>query len=230
MIDEVELMNCPLCVGANSKTALYCEHCGEPLTVAAAAARREKERREKQTRENELTEAVATRLMKWAKIFLFVTAIPIALLLIVIGKATFSDIPKSVEAAKAEINASKASALSNIAAIQMQLTPIQNRVTLIQSDLTQYQQVNSEIGKLQSSLKQVQGDIIDIGKKTLKVGKIEAVDVITAGAGKPLLLEGGMTGCVRKELTNQNAYGLCVQGSPLALSQMTPDGRTRPVA
>jgi hypothetical protein len=201
-------MNCHVCAEPNSKTALYCENCGEPLTVAAASVRRERERREKQTRENELTEAVATRLMKWAKIFLFVTAIPVALLLIVIGKATFSDIPKSVEAAKAEINASKDSVLSNIAYIQSQLSPIQNRVTLIQSDLTKYQQVNSEIGKLQSSLKQVQGDIVDLGKRTLKVGKIEAVDAISAGVGKPLLLEGGMTGCFRKQLTNENAYGL----------------------
>jgi predicted amidophosphoribosyltransferase len=42
-------MNCHVCAEPNSKTALYCENCGEPLTVAAASVRRERERREKQT-------------------------------------------------------------------------------------------------------------------------------------------------------------------------------------
>jgi hypothetical protein len=232
-------MNCPICAGTNSKDALYCNNCGEPLTASAAAALREKERREQRTREIELTEKVATRLMNWAKVFLFFATASVTLLVFIVGKASF-DIPKAVERAKAdvgqtassgitEIDSSRQSALSDIANLRTQLTPLKSQVDQARTDVIKYQQVNEKIAELQSQLKSVQGQVLDLGQTKLKVGAIESTGTGPPAIGLGLAANKGSTGCSLEKLGG-SAAAYCVTGSPLALNQMTPDGRVRPVA
>jgi uncharacterized membrane protein YvbJ len=167
MVSRVEgnSLNCPNCSATNPNEALYCLQCGEPLTTAASARRRTAELREKKAREIELTEAVATRLIKWSKIFAAVTGIPLLLIGILLGKGILdarsvietgkAQIDNQVNDGKSQIGAAIENANTEIENARQQLPAISQDIQQLKTDVSKYKNVNQHIEKLQSDFVQL---------------------------------------------------------------------------
>jgi hypothetical protein len=226
-------MDCPSCATPNLPDSLYCAHCSEPLTATALARLRSKELREQQTREIELTEAVATRLKSWATTYLWAVGGLVVLFGLVVGKGAW-DTRSTVQSGKAQIDAAVASgttqiatavtqAQTSVAQAQRDLPGVTHDVQQLKADVAKYTKVNQNIEKIQSDMLRLQNDVVDLGHKTLKAESFEG-----NGPG-PGSMSFRSIGCSRPNLAGVSVT-YCAQGSPLVLTSLTPDGRTRPVA
>jgi hypothetical protein len=226
-------MNCPSCATPNPSDALYCNQCGEPLTVSALGRQRRIEIREKKTREIELTEAVAERLIKWVKWLGSACTVLVIAFGFALGKGYFdiqkdisnaqTQIHDSVTSGTGEIRSSIESAKADISDAKRQLPTITRDIQMLNSDLGKYKEVNLRIEKLQSDFLRLQTDVVDLGHRTLKAESME-----TTGPGGAME-SFGQVGCDQPKAKGF-PFSICAQGSPLALTSVTGGGRTRPVA
>jgi hypothetical protein len=229
-------MNCPNCAANNSNEALYCGHCAQPLTASALARQRSQEVREKRTREIELTEAVAERLMKWAKWFISISGAFVVLFGFVLGKGYFetqraieggkAEIADAVKSGTSDIHQSIEAANSDIKNAKQELLGIGQEIGRLQSDVGKYQSVNVRIERLQADMLRLQNTVVDFGHKTLRAEMLEA----TGGPGGGFLSfnELGCSAVLEKAPEAKAAY--CAQGTPAILNSMAPSGEKRPVA
>lgn len=226
-------MTCPNCVADNAKTYLFCHNCGEPLTTAAVKICRDAERREKNMREIELTEAVATRLFKWSKLYLYAASGLLFLFGLLLGKGYFDirgdienakrDVSAEVSSGKAQIDMSVQQAQADALAERQKLADIAKDAAALQVNVGKYKLVNDRIEKLQGDILRLQTQVVDLGTHRLRAYSLES----TGPGGGTMTL--GQIGCSKDKATT-GIVSYCAEGSPAIFSSMTPDGRTRPVA
>lgn len=229
-------MTCTNCGADSSKTNLFCHQCGEPLTSAALKMRRDAELREKKTRELELTEAVASRFVKWAKLYAYAAGGLLLLFTLLLGKGYWdvrdaiadakSTVNSAVTDGKSKIGDSVKQAQADIAGQRQKLMEITTQTTSLQADVSKYKEVNQHIDKLQRDLLSLQNTVVDLGQRKLKASSLQLT-----GPG-PGVFSLGQLGCPKDKATGVISY--CSEGSaaifPAIFTAMTPDGRMRPVS
>ncbi|WP_433972769.1 hypothetical protein [Tunturiibacter lichenicola] len=226
-------MNCASCAAVNLNDALYCNRCGEPLTVSALARYQARQLQEKNIREVELTEVVAKRLLDWVKLLGSACTVLVIIFGFLLGKSYFDvqkdiadaqgQIRDSVTKGTGQIHTSIEEAKSEISIAMREIPPIEGSITQLNSDLARYKEVNQRIEKLQADFSRLQTDVIDLGHKSLRA---ETVETTSPGGGMTTF---GRTGCDQPKARGY-PFSICAQGSPLALTSVMADGRTRPVA
>jgi len=181
----------------------------------------------------EITEAVASRLMKWAGWLGGIVVLIIAFFGFSLsffyrdakGAATEgkTQIDGAVADGKKKIETSVAQATKDIAETKGAVTALNSQVQQLQSQLTSFREANKEMEKLRS---QLHGQTTDLTKLDLRVHTLETVP----GPGEPGSLSFGRIGCGPNALAKGSAVAYCAQGSPPALFQRTADGNLKPVA
>src|SRR5262245_56230635 len=93
--EETTLAECPVCRASNPDGKKFCGDCGAQLTATgliAAPDLREKikavlkeELKDQKVVEIEVAEAIADRVTRWTKLFGFATAVPLAILVLLLG-------------------------------------------------------------------------------------------------------------------------------------------------
>jgi hypothetical protein len=165
-------MVCTECKAENPEGKKYCGDCGALFGKMLEATARANFR-DRQAVEAEITDAVFDRLLKWAKWLGIGTAIPLALLAIVlaiVGLKSYTDFRTVIDNGKAEIVSVVASARhelpstvesarKDIAGLHEGVTKLRVEYDSIESNLHDYQLVNQRIAKLQGDLQTVQGQV-----------------------------------------------------------------------
>jgi hypothetical protein len=109
-------MNCPRCNGVNLEGKAYCGDCGSPLTASLAYLETKVSERVAQEISDrfkdqrlvalEVSDAILTRLMAWAKIYAFIVGGLVALflaVLAVLGISTYRDVARLVREAQSTV-------------------------------------------------------------------------------------------------------------------------------
>jgi hypothetical protein len=214
-------MNCNECRATNPEESRYCNQCGTVLGRSLEETV-QKKLRDRKVIESEITESVAKRLMTWAGWVRNTIGIVVALFAILIG-LSYLDFRKDVRSAREQIGAEVTEVKKDIEAAKLETTGLHDDLKKARSEVQGYEQTNAKIASLQKELLQVKGQVIDLGSKTLKVGRLETAN----GTGHPGI-EFGTVGCDPVEKGNQLMY--CAQGSPPVLIQESISGESAPVA
>jgi hypothetical protein len=166
-------ITCERCKAANQEGMRFCGECGGPLDAAFGAMKefiestlREKIRevlrdyyKDQKVVEVETSQAVAARLLDWAKLFAFFVGIPTVLLLVLLGIfgiKTYSDFSTQIEKAQIEIATN--------------LDAAQKRAAKLKSDgdtlIAEYEKVRSRLADTTALADRV--EILD--KKIVNIG------------------------------------------------------------
>jgi hypothetical protein len=138
----------------------FCGKCGTKLGTPVPLYA--KDSRERKSLENDLSEAVVDRLVKWGKVVvsLFLAAFGIAGLSIVIwGITSISDAKKSLETTIQTIKADAVKIKTQADAASAQSEELNKKYTALNANIERYRQVNQQIENLQKDLKTVHGQI-----------------------------------------------------------------------
>jgi hypothetical protein len=159
---------CVECKTENPEGKRYCGDCGALLGRSLTATIKDN-LRDRKTVETEITEAVAERLHKWVKWFLFWTGIPVALLLVVVaflGFKSYSDFSSKVDVAKAEVVQQLDSARQSLQASTKEIDNVReaaNRLTRefkeLESQLAGAKALNQKVIGVQKQLSSLQGQV-----------------------------------------------------------------------
>jgi len=165
-------IECARCKAQNADGQKFCGECGDPLDPATSATKdlpnsplRDQVReiiaqhyKDQKVVEIETTQAVANRLLDWAKLFAFFAGIPVALILLILGVfgiKTYNDISAKIEKGKADVTAAELAA-----------TNLKSRTASIDSD---YQKLSTKISDtrtaLETQVKTLSAKVDDIGEK-----------------------------------------------------------------
>ncbi len=229
-------MNCIECKTTNPDGNLFCGQCGAELGRTLDETVRKKGFRDRQATEMEITDAVASRMMKWVGWIggiaaLIVASFGFALGLIYHDTRAALDVGKThIETAVAEgksnINTAVSGVTKEISTIKETADDLDKQVTQLKLHISSYKEVNSEIEKLQ---KQFHGQMEDLSKLDLKVHSLETVRSASEpdepgqfGIMKP--------GCQPVRITKESKVVLCAQGSPLLFYQRSSNGDLWPVS
>lgn len=230
-------MNCIECKTANPDGNSYCGKCGAELGRTLDETVRKKDFRDRQATEMEITEAVASRLLKWGS---WLGTI-VALIFTLIGFVFYRDTRAVLDTGKTQIEAAVADgknninnavaqgknniadATKNLAAIKQSADDLGKQVGQLRSDIKGYKEVNGEMEKLRE---QFHGQTTDLSKLDLKVHKLEVL-----GSGEPnsISWDSGRTGCPPSALAKGSTIAICAEGSPPVIYQRNANG-ARPVA
>ena len=249
---------CPQCNEPSPFGGRFCANCGTPLDPASGQIRAlidealKTRFKDQQYLAVETSVAAAEKLTSWLKLFLYWAAIPlflIAVLLGILGFRTYGDFTSKVERAELQVESTSAAAqrtaesarqeasnaVANLQVIEANMSGLQKTVTSIkeqsgqlQSDLGRYTQVNQKIGELQRQLTEVQGQVVDLGNRTIRAGKIEAI-------GKPgvsSFFSFSSLGCQPSALEGGYKVALCAEDTPSGVFffQRTLSGDPKPVS
>lgn len=215
-------MNCIECKTANPESNRFCGQCGAELGRTLDETVRKKGFRDRQATEMEITESIASRLMKWAKWLGSITAVIVASFGLMIGWS-YHDVRTAVESGKIQIDAAVREGMKDIDVVRQSTTGLSIEIKQLQSDIDRYKQVNGVIAKVQKELTDIKKDVVDLGNRTLKVGTLE-----TSGTGTSSLSFGN-PGCPSSPVQGTKVT-FCAQGSPLSLFQVTSAEGSRPVS
>jgi hypothetical protein len=234
-------MDCIECKAANPDGTAYCGKCGAELGHTLDETVRKKDFRDRQATEMEITEAVASRLLKWGGWLggiaaLILASFGFALNLVYRDTRTALDTGKTqIESAVADgknnINNAVAQGKNNIAdatkdigAIRQNADDLGKQVSQLRTEIKGYKEVNGEMETLQ---KQFHGQTSDLTKLDLRVHSLEAVGI----SGEPTSLSFGPNiGCPPAALAKGAKVAYCAQGNPPLLYQRTAGGDLRPVS
>jgi hypothetical protein len=159
-------IECARCKAESADGKKFCGECGNPLDATtpafkelasppsplspASAALRdqvheiiEQHYKDQKVVEIETTQAIATRLLEWAKLLAFFVGIPITVLLLILGVfgiKTYNDFSTQVDKAKADVAAAEAAA-----------TDLKSRTASIDSD---YQKLSTKISDTRTALEE----------------------------------------------------------------------------
>src|SRR5262249_49254044 len=127
-------MECANCGAANPENKHYCGDCGKPLLpqydpailqqVQIAIRRELKDRK---LVEIEVTEAIITRLTKWAKLLGYFAGVPLAILIVTLGALgikNYTDVSRAATAAQQEISEHADQATKELAALEPRIAAI----------------------------------------------------------------------------------------------------------
>jgi hypothetical protein len=142
-------MTCLNCSEESTPNARYCQNCGNP--VGANSILFKEESIERRLIENDITERVAGRLIKWAT---WLGSCVAALVTITAALLAFFslNLKDQVESVKSTAAVTKKDIISEAESVKKQYSQIN-------SDLEHYRQVNTSINRLQKDLKTVRGQI-----------------------------------------------------------------------
>jgi hypothetical protein len=220
-------MHCIECTTTNPDTNHFCGECGAELGHTLSETLRKKGLRDRHMIEMEITESVATRLMKWAGWTRNTVGVIVALFALLLGWS-YLDVRKAVQAAKAEIDTAAVEAKSDINAVRQTTTGLKSEVVQLQSDIDSYKQVNVSIATVQKELTDVKTDVLDLRKKDVKVHTLE-----TVGSPSDAGVGGGIgineLGCQPSKWSKAAKLLLCAQGSPPLFYQRAGDD-VRPIS
>lgn len=163
-------MECFKCNSKNPDAKKYCGDCGSPLDEHLGAVQAyldsslgqqvatflDKRLKDQKMVETEVTEAVATKLLGWAKLFGAVIGIPLTVLAVLLGFLgikSYSDFKTIVDAGKKEISATfdaeKQKAQESISLIQHQTEAFRKQAAEIEGQRkilsAQYQELESQL-------------------------------------------------------------------------------------
>jgi hypothetical protein len=165
-------IECARCKAQNADGQKFCGECGYPLDPATSATKdlpnatlRDQVReiiaqhyKDQKVVEIETAQAVANRLLDWAKLLAFFAGIPVALILLILGVfgiKTYNDISAKIEKGKADVTAAELAA-----------TNLKSRTASIDSD---YQKLSTRISDtrtaLETQVKTLSAKVDDIGEK-----------------------------------------------------------------
>jgi uncharacterized membrane-anchored protein YhcB (DUF1043 family) len=131
----VMAIECARCKTQHADGQKFCGNCGGPLDPAIGAIKDlltstlrnqvqeiiEQHYKDQKVVEIETTQAIASRLLDWAKLLAFFVGIPIALLLLIFGALgikTYTDFSKQVDKAKADVTAQLTAAQTGAAKLK----------------------------------------------------------------------------------------------------------------
>lgn len=169
-------VSCARCNAQSPEGKNFCGDCGFPLDskLAGSAAtidpRLQQQVREivksdfrdQKLAELEITQAVASRLSDWAKLFAFFVGIPAALLLIVLGLLglkTYSDFSTLVEKGKKDITAKLADAQNQAAAIKTKADGLTDSFHKLDLQLADATKLSAQVKMLTAKVDQI-GEIV----------------------------------------------------------------------
>lgn len=195
----------------------FCDKCG-------AAIMRKDGFRDRQATEMEITESVASRLMKWAGWVRNTVGVIVALFALLLGWS-YLDVRSAVGSAKVEIGSAAANAKNDIDAVRRTAVGLKGEVGQIQSDIDGYKQVNASISKLQKQITSVQGQVVDLGSKSLVATDLTAKNKLTLSGKGPFLMNFAMVGCPPVGSAQPEwPLALCLEGDPAHLAIVTHTG------
>jgi cell division protein FtsB len=150
-------IECARCKAQSADGKKFCGECGNPLDAAIPAFKDpaspvlrdqvheiiEQHYKDQKVVEIETTQAIATRLLDWAKLLAFFVGIPITVLLLILGVfgiKTYNDFSTQVDKAKADV-----------AAAELAATNLKSRTASIDSD---YQKLSAKISDTRTALEE----------------------------------------------------------------------------
>jgi len=214
-------MNCIECKAPNPDESRYCGKCGA-LIGRSLEETIHKKFRDRKAIEAEITESVAKRLMTWVGWVRSTVALVLALFVLLVGLSLL-DWRKDVESAKAQIVLLLRDANNDVQSLKQDTTALEQEVGQVRADTEGYKQTNDKIAKMQKLMLDVKDEVLDLRNKSLKV---KALTVTGEGLHSGLLW--GNPGC--DPLQAGYPFGICAQGSPLVLTQVSASGESAPVA
>jgi hypothetical protein len=167
-------VECARCKAQNADGNKFCGDCGAPLDPAAAAAKAaansalrgqvqeiiEQHYKDQKVVEIETTQAIASRLLDWAKLFGFFVAIPAAILLLilsVLGINTYSDFTK-------QVNLARTDATTQLKAAQTGAEKLKSEVDAFEKEYAALRARLPEIAAVQEELKGLSNRVADLEK------------------------------------------------------------------
>lgn len=168
-------VECSRCKAKNTDGKKFCGDCGAPLgstagvigTAANSALRDQVQEiiaqhyKDQKVVEIETTQAIASRLLDWAKLLAFFVGIPIALLLLTFGALgikTYNDLSTQVDKAKAEIVGQLTAAQTNAAKLKSEGDSLANDYKKLRAQF-------SDTAALGEQLKMLSAKVDVIGEK-----------------------------------------------------------------
>lgn len=150
-------IECARCKAQSANGRKFCGECGNPLDAASPAFKDlaspvlrdqvheiiEQHYKDQKVVEIETTQAIASRLLDWAKLLAFFVGIPITVLLLILGVfgiKTYNDFSTQVDKAKADV-----------AAAELAATSLKSRTASIDSD---YQKLSAKISDTRTTLEE----------------------------------------------------------------------------
>jgi hypothetical protein len=151
------VIKCLNCGNDNPGSNLFCGRCGArmdaPQAALAEAIRAviKQELRDQKVVEVEITQAIASRLTDWAKLFGFFAAIPLGLLLATLaiwGVSKFADVNDKLTMAQ-----------DRAKALQDTSSELGKRYTKLEDQLSQFEALNEKVQDLQTDVSQISKQI-----------------------------------------------------------------------
>ncbi len=255
---------CPGCKEPTIRGKAFCANCGAPLNndsfriVALINEALESRFKDRDYVTMKTSVDVASKLTDWFKLFLYWAAIPLAVLVIILGVLGFhsySDFTAKVAEATTKVQDVSQAAVSKDSAVSAQLATLQSHVqsaegqvsglqasssqivqqyARLQSNLERYSRIDEKVELLQKQLTAVQGQVVDIGNKKFKAGSFESSGTDENGIAWPSSLMLGNLGCGPSTLNANHSIALCAEKSAsrpfVFFSQRSPNGDVMPIA
>lgn len=229
------IMECIECKAANPDGNQFCGQCGAELGRTAAETIRKTGVRDRRVVEWEITEAVVSKLSKWARWITAISVVVIAAFAFGLSMV-YSDARTAVDAGRTQIentvakgqtdiNSKVGSALQRIDSTSQMVNSLQTQVKDLKKQMSGYAEVNAELENL---LKEFHGQTSDLSKLNLRVHTLEAVP--GPNDTGPSALSFFRVGCGTAASLKGAKVMYCAQGNPVALFQRTGGGVIKPVA
>lgn len=161
-------VTCAVCAAQNPDGKKYCGDCGKPLPADAVArsiddeelrtrlrAFLKDELTDQKTIEIETAQAIAVRLTDWAKLYAYLVAVPVAILLtalVVFGISSWSDVSKTVANARERIENQLAEQNRNVAALGARGKDLDSQYSILESKFSQYRDIVDRVDALSHRL------------------------------------------------------------------------------
>jgi len=215
-------MVCIDCKATNPDNNRFCGQCGAELGRSLDETIRKKGFRDRHATEMEITEAVASRLMKWANWLVKIAVVIIVLFGLSLGM-NYMDVRKTVDSGKKEIETAIRKGTEDVEKSKQAIKGMNDEIAQLNSNIVRYKKMDSNISKLQKEVKDVQGQVVDLGTRGLRAKFIETTTLGPSYLGFKHL---GCPSTLEKGL----AVLYCTKGSPLSLFQLTSTGEPKQVS
>jgi hypothetical protein len=156
-------MNCAKCQAANPEFKRFCGDCGASLeprpkedSVVVPPSERgrvDDTRANRELDELKLTEAVAKRLVEWAKLFAFFAAVPFAIVLFglgLLGVKTYADFSAKVDGAAQEVEKKLRKAQDDTASTSADAAKLRDQLESLRATLAAAELLSKDVANLAS--------------------------------------------------------------------------------
>lgn len=212
-------MECLNCKAPNPDDSRYCGQCGAELSTTLSETVWKRGVRDRQAIEIEITEAVFERLVKWSK---WVVGLAVLIFAGILGWS-FHDVRSAVGLGKSQIEAAVSEGRNEINSAKQGIPKLKTDLDQLQIDADKYKKVNEQIATLQKQLTNVHDQVINLSTKDLVAKSLST----PPGPGSGIVSFGPNLGCPAR--LKDAKLGLCAQGFPPSVYQVTDSGSVRPV-